>query len=434
MGRPKKVGAQAFTVTTGSPENENGDAPDAQTSDALGASAGEGQKAPRARIMRWNENMRAYATLDHVSAEAVDEQWIQQEYGGGKYRVYYWGTMKNGEYGYLEKQGKEFIIDDSVPFRGALKHRAAAAPVQNPDGTVANGDGRASLMDMGMLQIFKTMQDNSALMMSQSRDNSAALAAMLERIASPRDNGMVAMLTVLTPLLTPLLTGLIGRKDPVELATQIAALSRNEKSGLGSLHDLIELKDTLALLGGGNDDNGDGAWMRIAEKTFPGVIEILKQESAKTGKPLIQLATQPAPARIAAPPTAPSPGSTSPPAGSASSAGTPSPSAETPVQDEWTGLEPHMQTLANFAQQNRDPYGVMQTIRTLAPPQMLAAVRELVARDDGLDVLLARFPILQPYRAWTSQLLDEFYTEFFGEDEGPDGGAGEGEPSDGVSA
>lgn len=423
MTRPRRVGGAPATVTiaASSPEGsgENGDGPDAQTVDALNANPDDGQKQPRARVTRWNEGMRTYATLDTVSAEVIDEEWIQKEYGGGKYRVYFWGTMKNGTYGYLPGAGKEFVIDDSVPFKGALKHRAATGPVHNSDGTPAGAPAAgASLVDMGMLQLFTTMQENSRMSAAMQADHSKAMMAMMQQmVAQPRGNGMVEILGVLGPLLAPLLTGVVNRKDPVELATQIAALSRSEKSGIGSLHELIELKDTLAILGGNGGDSEEGGWMRILEKVVPGAIDILKNESAKSGTPLIQLARTPA-TRITAPATATLPASTSRPPASASSVDAPSPSpADMPAADEWTPLEPYVAQLAHFAQINKPPFQVMNMVLTLAPEAMIGSVRELVSHEEALEFLVGRFPVLANYRDWTGELLDEFYNHFHPDEE-----------------
>ena len=100
--------------------------------------------------------------------------------------------------------------------------------------------------------------------------------------------------------------------------------------------------------------------------------------------------------------------------------------------DEWTPLEPYIAQLVGMAAQNRDPYGVMQTVKTFAPAPMLGAIRELVARDDAVPMILQRFPALQPHQAWTALFIEEFRLEFFGEgddDEAPDAAPAAGAPA-----
>ena len=429
MGRrPKSETAAPATLTAAAPGTEPeapGD-PNEQTTDQLAAGAEEGQKTPRARVTRWNDQMRTYATLDYVPAANIDELWIRDEYGGGKYLVYFFGTRNDGSYGYLKNKQKEFIIDDSIPFKGAQRGRKPLTGDVH-DGPVPPG---TSLMDMGLLQLFKTMQDNSTLVVSMMRDNSTAQAAMLERIAAPREGALEKILPLLVPVVTAIIQQQGQKKDPMDIAREFAQLMKSNESGggvreaMGVMKDMLEMRELLGPSNG--DSDGEAGWMRILEKVVPGAIEVLKAEAMKRGTTLHEVARPPQPRlprpAMTAPGTAPSPAPTSPRADSASSVALPSGSpvpagAPAPVADEWTGLEPHVATLAAMAAEDREPYGVMQTIKTLAPRSLLAAIRELVARDDATDVLVARFPVLARHRAWLEQLLDEFHAEFFGEEE-----------------
>lgn len=400
-------------------------APDAsvqdQTLDVLALSGDDGQKQPRARVQRWNERMGEYTTLDWVPAANVDESWIQKEYGGGKYLVYFWGTRADGSYGFLKKTGKQFSIDDSVPFRGSRLGRAVTVPPMSNDTPAAAVAPAANLMDMGLLQIFKTMQDNSVIMAQQNRDSSTALAAMLERLAAPRESAMEKLLPLLIPIITAFITAQSNKKDPMEMAREIAALTKPD-GGISSLKDTLgALAEMRELVGTGNGENGEGGWMRLAEKVIPGAMEVLKLEAAKTPQPLLRPPARSIPAPgISAPATAGSAAPISTTSDSASSVAAPSasPASEaSPVADEWTPLEPYIAQLVAMAEHNREPFGVMQTIKTLAPEKMLSAIRELVADDDGADMLVQRFPALQRHRAWVEQLLDEFHVEFFGADD-----------------
>lgn len=419
MGRPRKAAPAAGFVVTPTPaalDVAPGDAPDEQTTDQLAAGADEGQKAPRARVTRWNENMRVYATLDHVPATNLDESWIRDEYGGGKYLVYFWGTRKDGTYGYLTKQGKEFIIDDSIPFKGALRGRPLSGPVRD----APKGEGRGTvgdIMDMGIMQLFKGMQDNSAAQAQMARDHSAAMMAMLERIAAPRESGIAALLPLLTPLLSPLLAGLLNRKDPIEAAREIAALMKGDTNTAGTLRDMIgafrelgEVREMLGPLGGAQPPDEEGRWFGLIEKLVPGAMQLLQQESARTGQPVTAIARAlPAgsPATPAGVPAVPVRPVTLPPA----------PMTPTAAVDEWTPLEPYVSQLVAMAAQNKSAFGVAQTIVTIAPPAMIAAIRELVARDDAVQTLVNRFPTLGQYPAWLAGLVGELYAELLPEDE-----------------
>lgn len=441
MTRSRRVGAAApssVVVTAAPPGTDGEDTPTAQAADTLSELEDEGRRRAEARIFRLDPLVRKMALLDTVDASQADESYVKETYGGGQYSVQFWGPRTDGSWGYLKKESKTFVIDSSVPFKGSPRDRAI-----NPPAPTAAVPAGSSILDMGMLQLLSGFQENSKAQAAMQRDHSAAMMAMMERLAAPRGGmDIEKVLLAIGPVVAPLIAGLVNRKDPVELATQIAALSRSEKTGLGSLHELIELKDALGILSGNNADSEEGGWFRIFEKVLPGAVEILKNESAKTGRPMQEIARQPvAAARTLAAGTAHSPASTSPLPASASSAGAPSPSAGTePVADEWSGLEPHMETLANFAAQAKDPYDVVKMVKLIAPASVWAAIRELIARDDAVIVLTTRFPVLAPYQAWTADLLSSFYDEIYpdadDEEEGSPGAetVGEGEPSDGITS
>lgn len=423
MGRPKRVPAAAgITVTATPPETTDASAPDPQTQDQLDAIEGQGTKEAKARITRWNESLGQYATLDYVPVANVEESWIKDEYGGGKYKVYFLGPRADGTYGYLKGQVKDYVIDPSIPFRGAQRKRPGDAP------EAAVIPAGSSLMDMGALQIFKTMQDNSVMVMTMMRDNSTAQAAMLERLAAPREGPLEKLLPLLVPVVTAFIQAQGQKKEPLEMVREFAQIMKSNDSGggvreaMGIMRDMMEMREMLGT-GTGGDGDGDPPWWRLLEKVVPGAIEVIKMEAAKRGTTVDQLARTAAPAR-AIPAPAPVVGAPAVPVPVPEPAAPAAPAPEsTAVADEWTPLEPYIQQLVGFAQRNTEPYDMMKTIKTLAPRPLLAALRELVVREDALPFLMQRFPALQPHQAWTDQLLDEFHADFFGDDDGGDEGA-----------
>lgn len=428
---PRKKKGPSFVVTAEEPsaaEARAADQPNQQTEDQLvAAGADEGQKAPKARITRWNPTMRDYATLDHVPAANVDEAWIKEEYGGGKYRVYFWGTKEDGNYGYLAKQGKEYLIDDSIPFKGSRAAREPlSGPVRNADGTIAGESNNMSkLMDMGLLQIFKTMQDASQSQIAMQRDHSTAMMAMMKQLAEPREGALTAivpLLGALTPLLAPLLEGVLKRKDPMDQAREIAALVKETNPGpregvagtLAGLRELLELKD---LLGGGSPERDpEEKWFSLIEKIAPGAIDLIRTQAelskvsaspAGAGVPVAErMATPPARPAIAGAPASP---------GAPAPVVDPSPVAPVAplIQDEWTPLTPYVSQIAALAAQEKDPYGVVQMVTLLGSAPMVAAVRDMCQRDDVASLLANRFPELKAYEAWLEDLMFEFHDEFF---------------------
>ncbi len=435
MGRPRKVESPVFTVTAAPPGTDGEDVkPTEQAADTLAQLEDEGRRRAEARIFRLDPVNRKMALLDTVDASLADESYIRQNYGGGEYSIQFWGPKADGTWGYLKKECKTFVIDSSVPFRGSPRDRVAIGAVKT-EGAPAAG---SSLIDMGMLQLFTTMQENSRSQAAMQKDHSLAMMTLMQQMGAPRENGIEKILAVMAPILAPLIAGMVNKKDPVEIATTLMASMRpeNNKSALSSLHEALEIKDMLGAFGAA-PENEEAGWMRLLEKVVPGAIEILKNESMKTGKPLTEIAHRPAVARIAAPSTATSPVSTSPLPASASSVAAPLTSPETaPVADEWTALEPYVAQLVHFAAINKPPFGVMNMILTLAPDAMIGGIRELTARDDAPEFLMTRFPQLRAYADWTTELLEDFWEHFHPEadEEPPEPLPAEGESPDGVTS
>jgi hypothetical protein len=428
MGRRKKP-APGFVVTPQPQSESDGKQRDMSefAEEVLEDTEDESERAPEAKIERLDPLSNQYAVLDTVDAALVTPAWIRDNYGGGTFRKSVYGTREDGSWGYVKGQKRVIRVDSSIPFKGPLRDRAALV-VKNGDAPVTGG----SLIDMGMIQLLRGMQDNSNTQAQMARDHSAAMMAMVERMAAPRGEAAkptdwAQVLPGLASLIASL-AGLFGGKgDPVAIATQIATLIKSNDHGsggvketLGAVRELIEMRELLGP--GTNSEDSEGRWLGILEKALPGVIDVLKAESQRTGQPIETIARGARPGaapRLSAPSTS---GTTPAPTASTEPSSTLPPSSASPmttpqVTDEWTPLEPYMVQLAGLAAQNKEPYSVMHMIKAVAAPSMLAAVRELVAKEDAPQVLLARFPVLQPHAAWLEQLLEEFYTDIYGEEE-----------------
>jgi hypothetical protein len=389
-------------VLSETPAVDTSEQPTTATQDAIDEMADEGQRPPEARIHRTDPTTRKPAFLDAVDAGVVDEAFLSDNYGGGQYTVSIFGTKKDGSYGYLDGQRKRYSIDESKPFKGALRGRVTALPAGTP--AAPNGGTPSSfdkMMDMGVFQLFKGMQDQAAETARQNREHSMAMATMMERIAKPQESQLPALLAVLTPLLTPLLAGMTNRPDPIDLATKIAALQRPGAGigGLGELENFLELADRFNRKANGEDITLAG----VLKDTLPVALETIGKFAPAAAPP-----TNAAPARLAAP-AAPAPELSTP--------AVPTPPA-VPV-DEWTPLEPHIPQLIAFAENDSDPHGVCMTILTMAPTKFKAMLRELVARDDALALITGRFPAVAAYPTWMGALLDELAAELLGDDDTP---------------
>jgi hypothetical protein len=392
-----------------------------QVQGVLDALADEGQRTPEARISRMDPLTSKLSFLETVDAALVTDAWMRENYGGGEFQVMVYGTREDGTYGFLRSGSKRFRIDSSIPFKGAIRERAAAGAINAEPAAERNPAGASqSIIDMGVMQLFKSMQDNSAMMARQATDHSTMMMALMERLAQPQKSALPELLGVLTPLLTPLIGNLVGKKDPMEIATQLAALMKDSNGPRQSVNDTLETLTTLMELRdrlGGGDKSDEVTVLSTVKELAPQALQLLQSMAARPAANQI-LANQTPPRSM---PRAPQPILATPPNGVhpfAPAPFAPAPSAPQPVEgqptvapDEWTPLEGPMTQLIQQARTNKPPHRVAAMVLLLANDEQQATLREVVAQDDVMNVITHRFPAFQSYQTW----LGEFVMELRGE-------------------
>lgn len=422
-------------ATEEAPEQRDVTSEQEQATDTLAEMEGSRSRLPVAKLYRVDPETRKEYLFDEVAPGVVNESFLLKQYGGGTFVVSYWGPTdkyKGKKWGYLRREMIE--LDPSVPFRPPTRGEPKTGRVYNQDGTEAGAGGFEEIRQTALLGMLRQMQDASALTARQAADHGAAMLAMVERMAQqPRGPDILAVVTALAPIVTPMITGLMSRKDPMEMARQIAELMKSggaaPQSSVDQVKQFLELRNLLK----GDDDGGRGdgeSWESMGPKLIANAMELLKAESAKTPAP--------PPARVAARTTplmaTPVHGVSGPlptPSVAVGADGSGGSSGEAPVSDQWTALEPYVGRLAQFAAQGKDPFSVVKMVTVMASPQTLGMIRELVARDDAAAALCERFPALAPYQAWTNDLVEYFYSEFHPgearESSDPMGAEGDGE-------
>lgn len=388
-------------------------APSEETADLL-AAAEEGQPArqPHVRVSRVNPEDGKPGFLAVIAPNLATEAYLTKRWGGGTYHLLTYGMRTDKKFGYLKDSRREVIIDPSIPFRAN-----GAAPTNGVEPASGGDTDERFLLKTQMMEMMRdqaeSRQQSSMMMMTMMKTMTESSAAMTQAIAA-----MVSGLNRpdgTKELLAPILTALVANKsDPLDGAVKLAGLVNGRpresmKDMISAFSEFTDMRDLLRGGGDHDDEEGTGKWFKLVEKIAPGVMELLQRESTRTGVPVKQLALRSA-AGSSGPsaPTAAIPSTTTP---------TPTPGAPAAVPDEWTPLEPYMNQLAGYAGMGKEAYGVMVTVKTLAPPAMLDAIKQLVQRDDAADILCNRFPALAQYKMWVTELVDEFYTEFFGEDD-----------------
>ncbi len=407
--------------------------------DAAGAVITEAQgrstKEPRATVKRLNEDDGKFATLDTVDASLVSEEWVQRTYGGGKYRVLIHGPVKGGGWGYVGMESYE--IDKSVPFRGSIMGRDQRATIHNPDGSVVGGPRLdADLNALMKTQIVELVQ-SSADVRARDRESSSAvmtmMMTMMKESSERNDRFMQLMMTMmnqkptgpsLTELLaaiTPLVMPLLGsRKDPLEMATQLMALTGGAaKGGASSISEVVaaikELRETADLFNPGEREE-DTSLLGTITRLAPQLLTLLTEQQ----RAALQAQPAPTPAPVAAATYQPAP-SALPPAAMPQPAPVGAIEGEQDMGMVTAMLQPYAGMLVEHAMADDDPFDLGHSVAVLIPFGMRNAVAAFIERDTAAAEVIAAIPALSPYPAWVGEFIDgvrERYNPLADDDDG----------------
>ena len=379
----------------GEPEPPPPHAPTPETVAQLEGREARSQRQPEIRLSRKNPRTQSYGLIFRGPPELVTPTWVQENIGGGEYKSELYGIRSDGKFGFVQGGLEMFEVDESIPFRGAptaVVQAPAAAPTQ--PAPAAHSFDR--MMEMGIFQLFKGMQDQAAETARQNREHSLAMVALMERIAKPAESAT-------TPLLAAILPALLTRKDPTEIAAELVKLSGPKSDMASTMGMMREMMETMEFMRGG-DTGGDpqSRWFSLAEKTLPGLVDLVKTEAAKRGVTVDEVARGPRATAVAAP--------AGPPAAQPSYASPTLPPQPVPaVTDEWTPLEGAMQQLHGLA--GRDPHYVAGMALVIATDVQKAELKEKLQRENITDQIVARFPDFVPVRSWLDEVVYELQVE-----------------------
>lgn len=404
-----------------SPATEDGEplevipphAPSDETAAQLETREVRSQRPPEARVSRKDPRTQTWGIIHRGDPNVVTQAWVYDNIGGGEYKIELYGVRSDGKYGYLEKGLETFTVDDSIPFRGAPQRGVAAQPFGGTPAAAAPNGNTPNIIDMGVLAVFNQMNATAQMQMQMMKDNSAMTIAAIERMnatnTAPRDSGMKDVITALAPILGPIFAAFVAKKDPVEIAAQIAALGGPKQSTtemMATMREMMEMGELFRGGGAGEATTSDRMWS-LAEKVLPGAIEIVKQEAAKRGVDPKTFARGPG-APSAAAVVAATPPDPAPPRPSFASPTLP-PETPAPVADEWTPLEPAITQLLTFA--GRDPRHIAGMALALADEGQRAELQEKLSRENIEQVLADRFPAIAPVRSWFDDVIWELQVE-----------------------
>lgn len=388
------------------------------------------EREPEGAIRRYDPVAGKFMYLDTVPSLQVDNEWIANAYGGGKYRMLIRG-WKDGKWQYVGNE--TFEVDESLPFKGSLRAqnlKTRAATLHEPDGRIIGQRNGASddLLNAGLLSLMRerdTQAEQSKQMfismMEESRKSSAALMAMMMEGAKAKPSvDWVALIAAVAPIV-PQVMAAMQRKDAVTLE-QIAALIRESKPATETqkLDDMLNLVAKLKDVAGGGDEEGkSGVFDKIMD-----VVPLLLTRVASA-----PAASVPAPASARAEMAAPSA-----PAAIVGAAPVPSPSApegiDVTAENVWAFIEASVPKLLLAASMGRSARWAAMTTVEMATPAQRALLSEVLSEPTFREELSKRFPELQKRAKWVSDYIDLLEDEVLGpvdDDEDDDAVAGAGD-------
>ena len=394
------------------------------------------EREPTATIRRSDPLTGKLTFLDTVAAALVTEDWLADNYGGGKYIAYKRG-LKDGKWQYVGSE--TFEIDDSIPFKGSLKAQRKLPPmgggfgdddelprVYERDGRAVGGGGGDSLIQAGVFNLIKAQADTSSMsnqffmtMMQQMSESSRTHATMMmEMMKANKPAGMdipalISAIASLAPLLQPLLNRKeLSPQDIIELIREARPKAEGEK--LSEMLEIVsKMREAFAADGGGGG-SGDG-FMGALSKALD-VLPSLVQARTMAGNPPPSAAPRAA-ASASPEPTVPRALLELPRGDEAL--------VVTKAEDVWALMEPYIPRLHLAAATGRNPGRIAVTVWEFAPANYQAVLTEVLADEGFEDALLARFPTLAAHKVWTYKFVEGLRGEAFADedaDDEPEGG------------
>lgn len=405
------------------------------------------EREPQAIISRVDDRTGNDVHLDTIDAgSVVNEEWVANTYGGGKYRVKFRGLV-DGKWQYIPGTHQTFTIDHELPFKGSIKAQRLREDREREEGGRAfmrelddmprpQPSAIGNVIESGVLTIMRDQAQGQQMMMQhfmtmneQSRANAQAhqqmMMEMMKEMRGSRTD-WVAILGIVTPLL-PQFIQMLKPKDAIGAQELIAIMERAKPKDEGAkLQDALDLmqkiREVTENMGGGDGDGGGtmGVLARVAEKVLPMLAAQVAQQPAPRASAVVT------PVPFATPPVA-SPG--------ASGALPPSPASSlgnvdfTTMTGEqvWQLLAEQEPRLLMLARMGIKPDTAANMVLDVLTPPQEAVLVELLADPQFDAVLLERLPSLAERAKWVGEFLQELRDALFASDDDTvDGGAGTG--------
>lgn len=442
MAARKSASARGRQVPPADGDDEGGAPPSASLTDEVSEqmSTTLKEREPQAIISRVDERTGNDVHLDTIDAgSVVNEEWVANTYGGGKYRVKFRGLV-DGKWQYIPGTHQTFTIDGELPFKGSIKaqklkedrERADSERVlafrDIDDAPRGGGGGLGSILESGVLSLMRDQSQGQQMMMQhfmnmqeQSRANGQAhqqmMMEMMREMRGSRTDWS-AILSIVMPLV-PQLIQVLKPKDAIGAQELLAIIERAKpKDESAKLQDALDLMGKIreATEGMGGDGDGGGTmamFARIAEKVLP---MLAASAAERQSAPVVRAPVMQPPIPFATPAVAPSgePGALPPsPAVSLGNVDF----ANVTGDQVWQLLAEQESRLLMLARMGIKPDTAANMVLDVLTPQQEAVLVELLADPTFDTVLLERLPSLVERAKWVQDFLQELRDALFDSEE-----------------
>lgn len=317
--------------------------------------------------------------------------YVKEHYGGGEYRFDIRGPIGKGRArGY--KGGDSFTIDRAIPPKYPHEPepeepgRAPAAPVSGaPNGSL--GDSLNTAVVTLVLDLVRQGQESAKLqnelMMAQIRQ--------LNENTRPRED-----------------------RDPLETFKAMAEIMRPAQVAgdpLEQLKKMLEIRELIA----GDGDKAEPSALGIVSELGPQLLGTINRalDQRQAGAPGATVQNPDGTVAARLPSTAPA----VPPV-----AESPAPVGGTAVLQLLGGWVPR---LAKWAEQDRAPEWVAETLLYEIPAGYHAVLKAAIEPEDAVTQIAAGFPVIAPFAGWLAQVRGALLDSLHADDSGaPDDSGG----------
>lgn len=386
MPRKKQPGAPHVTVVTAGPPQEPDERPaNEQADDAvIDQASSELPSQAKARLYRSHPatgNREAF--VDSIDASMFTQDYVRDNYGGGRYRVQFFGP-RDGKVAYIKQT--QFDVDLTIP------PKVPGVGVSGTPSPATSSDGRGSAgIDMAVVSMLTTMmQQISAANQAQLQQSQqfAALQMQMMKDHSAMMGAQIAALGNKPP-----------ERDPMELVERVTALIKPDGNAKSLRDELETLKMLKELTGEGS--GAETSWLDVVKELAPPLLAGAAQRDG------IRVPRRAAGRVVPVSGPVSGPGIALPAAGAGDGATT-TPGVETPneVSPTLKFVAPIVPKLVKWAGQGRRPDLSAEWQLSEIPEGFYPMLREQLSSPSLLDDLGQAFPATIPVRAW----IEEFRT------------------------